>query len=129
MYIAFTPKDKVIVMENGINQHLNEIDSITSILSSENFLNLDPNLQNKIINTVYNGRAKDGGVVGKFLGNRFSNAAINISFILCALLVLVLIIDSIHSYFINESINMDLVDRIIPVISLSIGYIFGKGSH
>lgn len=115
-------------MENEINRNLNDTDSITSILSSENFLNLDPNLQDKIINTVYNGREKDGGVVGKFLGNRFSNAAINISFILCALLVLILIIDSIHSYVISQSINMDLVDRIIPVITLSIGYIFGKGS-
>lgn len=128
MYIVFTPKDKVIVMGNGINQNLNESDAIASIISSGTFVSLDPNLQNKIIDTVYNGREKDGGVVGKFLGNKFANAAINISFILCALLVLILIIDSIHSYLISESINMDLVDRIIPVITLSIGYIFGKGS-
>ena len=116
-------------MGNGINQHLNEPDTITSIISSDTFVSLDPNLQNKIIDTVHNDREKDGGVVGKFLGNKSANASINISFILCVLLVLILIMDFIHSYFINESINMELVNKIIPVITLSIGYIFGKGSN
>lgn len=127
MYIAFTLKDKVIEMTNGINQHLDETNYITSIISSETFVNLDPNLQDKIISNAYNDKEKDGGFMGRFLGNRFANAAVNISFILCVLLVLVLIIDSIHPYSINEGINMDLVDRIIPVVTLSIGYIFGKG--
>lgn len=116
-------------MENGINQHLNEKDSITSVINSDNFVNLDLNLQNKIIDSVNNDRDKDSGFVGKFLGNSFSNATVNIIFIVCTLLVLVLIIDSIHSYSINKGINMDLVDKIIPAITLSIGYIFGKDSH
>ncbi|MBQ2961096.1 MAG: hypothetical protein IJE09_07735 [Oscillospiraceae bacterium] len=116
-------------MANGINQNLNGVDSITSIIGSETFLSLDTDIQNKIIDTVHNDKEKDGGVMGKFLGTKPANASMHIGFILCVLLVLLMGIDFVHSYIVNESINMDLVNTIVPVITLSIGYIFGKGSN
>lgn len=116
-------------MGNGVNQNLNGADPIAVIMESENFLNLDKNLQNKIIDTVYNDKEKDGGVMGKFLGNKPTNASMNICLILCVLLIVILLVDIIHSYFVGESINMELINTVIPVITLFMGYIFGKGSH
>ena len=117
------------MMANGVNQNLTGTDSIAAIIESENFLNLDQNLQNKVIDTVYSDREKDGGVMGKFLGNKPANASMNIGLILCVLLIIVLLVDIIHSYCVGESINMELVNTVVPVITLSMGYIFGKGSH
>ena len=116
-------------MGNGISQNYSGIDTITSIIGSETFLSLDSDMQNKIIDTVHNDKEKDGGVMGKLLGTKASNASMHIGFILCVLLIILLGIDFVHSYFVGESINMDLVNTIVPVITLSIGYIFGKGSN
>ena len=52
------------MMGNGVNQSLNGTDPISAIMESENFVNLDQNLQNKIIDTVYSDKEKDGGVMG-----------------------------------------------------------------
>ena len=116
-------------MANGINQNLNGADSITSIIGSETFLSLDTDIQNKIIDTVHNDKEKDGGVMGKFLGTKPANASMHIGFILCILLVLLIVIDFIYSYIVGQSVNMDLVNTIIPVITLFLGYIFGKGAN
>lgn len=116
-------------MANEINHNLSGTDTITSIIESDTFVNLNPNLQNKIIDTVHNDKEKDGGVMGKFLGTRPANASMHIGFIICVFLILILIIDFFHSYAINKDINMDLVNQIIPVLTLSMGYIFGKGSN
>ena len=107
-------------MADGLNHNINDHDSITTILSSKNFLNLDVNIQNKIIDTMHTDKEKDGGFMGKFLGTKSSNLSMHIA--------LIVIIDMIHSYIIGNNINMDLISLIIPVVTLSLGYIFGKGS-
>lgn len=96
-------------MADGLNQKINDHDSISTILSSDNFLNLDANIQNKIIDTVHTDKEKDGGTMGKFLGTNSSNVAMHIALIICCLLILIIIIDMVHSYFINSSINMELI--------------------
>ena len=53
-------------MADGLNQKINDHDSISTILSSDNFLNLDTNIQNRIIDTVHTDKEKDGGTMGKF---------------------------------------------------------------
>ena len=116
-------------MADGLNQKINDHDSISTILSSDNFLNLDTNIQNRIIDTVDTDKEKDGGTMGKFLGTNSSNAAMHIALIICGLLLLIIIIDMFHSYYINSNINMELINLIIPVVTLSLGYIFGKGSQ
>ena len=112
---------------NTLNSELNTDKSLPALISSENFLNLDKNLQNKIIESVSQETAKKGGWMGKFLGTNSTNASMHIALILCGLLILLLAIDFFHSYHIETDINMDLVGTIIPVVTLSLGYIFGKG--
>ncbi|MBO5270504.1 MAG: hypothetical protein J6B77_06950 [Clostridia bacterium] len=113
--------------KNGITLNAPE-DSITSLISSESFLNLDTQTQNKLIEAVHNNREKDGGYMGKFLGTKPANVAMHIALIICFLLIAIVIIDSVYSYTKGEGINLELVNIIVPVVSLSLGYIFGKGS-
>ena len=116
-------------MANGINQTQNNVDTITSIISSEKFLSLESDIQNKIIDTVHNDKEKDGGVMGKFLGTKTANVSMHIGLIICILLIILVAMDIIHAYFTDKTINMDLINLLVPVITLSIGYIFGKGSN
>lgn len=115
-------------MDNEINSKLDNSAAIASLLSSQNFVNLDPNLQEKIIDTVYNDKGKDGGVMGKFLGTKSSNAAMHIGFIICVILLIIILVDLIHSYISNKSANSELLNLFVPVITLFLGYIFGKGT-
>ena len=117
-------------MGNDVNRGIiGDSENISTIINTDTFINLDSNLQNKIIDTVYTSKDKDGGVMGKLLGTKPTNSSIHIGFILSVLLILILIVDFVHSYIVNESINMDLVNIIIPVITLYLGYILGKGSN
>ena len=98
-------------MSNSLNTN-NEPLSLSTIISSQTFLNLDPDLQNKIIDTVHTDKEKDGGIMGKFLGTKSSNVSMHIALILCALLIIIIFIDMIHSYFVGSEINMDLINLI-----------------
>lgn len=113
---------------NGINTNLNSEGSITALVGSDNFVNLDSNLQGKIIDSMNEEKAQRGGFMGTFLGTDPTNVSMHIALILCGLLVLLLAIDFIHAYCTGQEINMELVSQFIPVVTLSLGYIFGKGS-
>lgn len=113
---------------NGINTNLGKEDSISVLVGSENFLSLDSELQHKIIASVTEEKAKKGGLIGKFLGTEPTNVSMHIALILCGLLVVLLGVDFAHAYATEQVINMDLVGTIIPVVTLSLGYIFGKGA-
>ena len=115
------------MVESKINQDFNE-ESFTKIIGSEAFLNLSTDTQNKIIGNMYNDRGKDGGSMGKFLGVNPNNASIHIGFILCILLIIIVVIDFIHSYWVGQNVNLDVISAVIPVITLYFGYIFGKSS-
>ncbi|MBP1544689.1 MAG: hypothetical protein J6A16_11395, partial [Oscillospiraceae bacterium] len=84
--------------------------------------------QNNIIKSVGDNKGKDGGIMGRFLGNKPSNVSMHIALILCLSLIILIVIDMVHSYFVNENLNMDLINLIVPVVTLSLGYIFGKGN-
>ncbi len=113
---------------NSVNTNLSKEDSISALVGSENFLSLDFELQNKIINSVTEEKVKKGGLMGKLLGTELTNVSMHIALILCGLLVILLGVDFAHAYTTQKDINMDLVRTIIPVVTLSIGYMFGKGS-
>lgn len=110
-------------MSNNQNSNL-----ITVLAESDSFHNLDPMIQKQIIDAIAQDKDKTGGFMGKLLGNKPANLAIHTVLILCLALLLVVVIDNLHAYHVGENINMDLISIIIPVISLAIGYIFGRGS-
>lgn len=67
------------------------------------------------------------GRIGNLIGGEKKKAAINIAFLLCLSFIALFFVDMIHSYAIGESINDAFLEKIIPVLTLALGYIFGKG--
>lgn len=88
---------------------------------------LSPKLQSKLINAIYGD--KKGGWLGGFLGTHTSNLAMHIAFIICAVLLAIVIADFIRICVISESFDYELLNIIVPVITLTLGYIFGKSSN
>ena len=108
--------------------HSTHTDPLTELISSDSFLRLDPAVQKQIIDTVSREKDMPGGFMGRLLGSRSSNLAIHTVLILCLALILVVAADNLHAYRVGSGVNMELIGVIIPVISLAMGYIFGRGS-
>jgi len=111
------------------NHQKTKQDPITSLLESDSFLDLDPAIQKQIICSINQSKDKTGGIMGKLLGNKPANLAIHAILILCLILLLLILIDNLYAYRTGTAINMELINIIIPVITLAIGYIIGKGTN
>lgn len=114
---------------DDINKHLNSAISLASLVSPDNFVNLNSELQSQIIDSVSKNDPSKGGIMGKLLGTDSKNVAMNIVFLVCVLLIVVIILDVLHSHITSQSVNMELINCLIPVVSLSLGFLFGKGSE
>lgn len=69
---------------------------------------------------------KELGVIGILFGNS-QNASKNITVFICFLLLIIASIDTFLLYQKNAFCNMfDLWSKIFPILTLSLGYIFGK---
>lgn len=66
------------------------------------------------------------GKFGELLGTNIKNESIHIALIICVILLFFCLADLILSFWTQRTINMDLWNLVIPVITLSLGYIFGK---
>ncbi len=102
-------------------------DTFSGIASSEKFLEYTPEIQNRILDGLENRNQKEGGFMGKLFGNDKDLASMNVAVFICTILMLICIIDIVQSCFGNRQMHMELISSIIPVISLAIGFIFGKG--
>lgn len=100
-------------------------DNFSGVILNDNFAQLPDEIQQKVIDQV---SKRDGGFMGKFFGNKKENASMNIAVTICILLLLLCGIDIIHSICANTEFHMELISTVIPVISLSLGFIFGKGN-
>ncbi len=86
--------------------------------------------QKKIVlagNNETQGKSKDAGRLGEFLGANTQNASVHIALIICGVLLLFCGIDLIHSFFPEQALNFEMWKLIFPVITLALGYVFGKG--
>lgn len=92
---------------------------IIDLITNDGFSKLPNEVQIGVINSVRNPNKTDGGYMGKVFGNTKDNAAMNIAFCICVLLVLVGIA--------CEFIGKDYWNMIIPSITAGMGYMFGKG--
>ena len=102
--------------------------NLASLLESDCFLKLDPAIQKQIISAVKTDNEKSGGLLGKLLGTKRDNLAIHAILIICLSLLFLIIFDNLHAYFTGTDINMELINIIIPVITLAIGYIIGNST-
>lgn len=126
-YQSATGKNIRIEMEESAVPKQRNTD-LASLLESDSFLKLDPTIQKQIISAVKTDNEKSGGLIGKLLGIKRDNLAIHAILIICLALLLLIVLDNLHAYFTGSEINMELVNIIIPVITLAIGYIIGNSA-
>ena len=101
--------------------------SYNGVISSEGFSKLSEENQRIFLEGLANSMGKEGGFFGKFFGTKKENASMNIAFVICLLLIILCAIDIIHAVLNDASAYTELTKNVLPVISLSLGFIFGKG--
>lgn len=99
---------------------------LISIINSDSFLTLNDETKNKVIAAVSSENAKAGGFMGKVFGTKSETTAIYIGFTLTVILIGLLVAVIFWACADDGSTNMELVNGIIPLITLAIGYTFGK---
>ncbi|WP_418482686.1 hypothetical protein [Frisingicoccus sp.] len=113
------------INEDRINSDKNDV---IGLISSDNFSSLSDDIQKRALNSVNKNNKNEGGIVGNFLGNKKENAAINISFLICAFLLLLCAIDMIYAIYRGDGGYTELIKNVLPILSLAIGYYLGKGN-
>ena len=107
-------------MQDSLNKAPISEDTVSSIISAKGFDKLDKENQKLIIDAINKGKERDGGLLGKFFGNKKDNAAMNMAFVLCLLLSVIGIITMCH--------GQNFWNLIISAITSVVGYIFGRSS-
>lgn len=99
----------------------------------DNFIKLDPELQNKIVESIKENSEKENkrknGKVAEIFGSNTQNISLYITALICIILLLIGLIYLFISPDKKNSENIEFWNLIIPVISLSLGYIFGKSKN
>ena len=113
-------------MANNINNKSIDTDVLINTIYSKQFSSLSDERQKQILNTIDEEKRRDGGLMGRFFGTKRELASMNIAAFICIILVVFCVIFSIIDYKISNEIHMNLINTILPIISLSLGYIFGK---
>lgn len=116
--------------DNKINDKAIDSDSINGI-SKRHLDKLNSDQLKAVIDKKLDDDQKknEAGKIGKWIGTNPQNASINSALILCIVVLLLCVIDLVHSFSIKGSINMEMWNLVFPVITLALGYIFGKGGN
>lgn len=114
-------------MGDRLNVVVSDEVAIATVAVDDNFNKLTETSQTLIINGINENKARDGGFMGKLFGTKPENVSMHIAFTLCIILLLYCGIDLIGSIIVGRQINSELWNTIIPVVTLALGFIFGKG--
>lgn len=104
-------------------------EDLSNVLGPVTFGMLTENQKNIVLTNAFPKVETYGGLLSRFLGHRPKNVILNITFLICALLLIFIIVDTVIGYIQNRSVNLELVDRIFPMLTLALGYLFGKNSN
>lgn len=104
-------------------------DNLANLVDSENFLTLDIDIQKNLIDKVAIQKQTESGEMGKLLGTKMPNMAVYSAFLLCRYLLILAGISMLISWCCGETFNLELIKIIIPVFTMSLGYMFGKSEH
>lgn len=92
-------------------------------------------LNNEQLQAVIDGKndadktKREGGKFGEWIGTNTKNASIHSALIICIILLTFCGLDLIKSFWPKQGINSEVWNLIFPVITLALGYIFGKGEN
>lgn len=116
-------------MDQDIKINQNIQSDVHKVISEPTYVQLSENVQKSIITTLHEAKQNEGGLMGKLFGTNKDNASIHIVFVICAILLILCIIDIICAIYQGKSSYTELTKNIIPLISLAIGYLLGKGKE
>lgn len=109
-----------------INTEIRE--SIGGMVSDDNFSGLAHSIQKMAIENVRAVKELETGCMGKLLGTRMLNMSVYSAFIL-SVFILALILLSLVCYIfgcICGEFVLELLKMTLPVVTMSLGYMFGK---
>ena len=115
-------------MPNDTKLNTDPYSSAYQDISQKSFDKLNDEQKNIILNgnNSIHEKEKDSGLIGKFLGSNPKNASIHFSFVICVISLLICLADLIHSFRTSQMITSEVWNFLVPIVSMSIGYIFGK---
>ena len=114
--------------ENKIDESALKADSINGIPAKY----IDK-LNNEQLQAVIDGKndadknKREAGKIGEFLGTNTKNASIHSALIICIIMLLFCGLDLINSFCTKKNIDSEVWNLVFPVLTLALGYIFGKG--
>lgn len=104
-------------------------DNLSNLINSDNFSGFSSEIQKNLIESVTVSKQIESGIMGRFLGTKTSNVAIYSALLLCGILLLFALIATLLSCILNTPLNLELIKIIVPVITMSLGYMFGKSNN
>ncbi len=107
-----------------INKNTN--DSLRDLLNSENLDKLSDEAQLAAVKGILDNQGKDDGASGHLFGNVKDNILLYSAFWLCIVLLIFCAIDILRAICCGKSAYTDLVENVIPVITLTLGYMLGQ---
>ena len=119
-------------MKDELNTSTMPVEQMINGVPRGCFDQLDKESQEIVLtgNNIRSEKEKDSGKLGEFLGANPRNASIHCALIVCLCLLLFCLIDIIRAVFKDGfSITKDMWEYIVPIITLALGYIFGKGGE
>lgn len=96
------------------------------ILNAPNFDSLSKANKRMLLNSYSNMNGK--GTLDKMFGSNTERVPIYIAFILCMSLIIIATIFSLVSHITGRIVDLGLWSSIIPVVTLALGYVFGKNN-
>ena len=113
-------------MAGGNENRINAGNELIDIIKSENFSALDSKTKSQVIDVISGEKQRAGGWLGRIFGTNPDSIATYIGFFLTVALIAVLIWTVSTTKDADGQVNMDIVNTIVPLITLSVGYTFGK---
>ena len=94
----------------------------TEVMNSPRFDSLDKKERKRIFDAISRNTEEENGVLGKFFGNKLSNAIVYITLIICVIILIIGII----VLFAYKEFATEYWSGAFPIITGALGYMYGK---
>lgn len=107
--------------QNNLHSNSDQI-KLENVVMNENFSKLEAPIQNQILSNVSENDKYRNGIFSKIFGNDKSIISVYVNAIV---IILLIIVGSISHFHFKDT---TLWENVAPIITLSLGYMFGKNN-
>lgn len=108
------------------------LENLRQLLKSTEFTSLDDKIKEVVLDTleilVIGEAKKNFSLMGKLFGNNSKNITLYITFITLVLLIVVGLVHILLPLEYTQTTNLEFWQTIVPIITATLGYIFGAHS-